>query len=196
MHWDQASVVKLSYLNGGNNVIFFIVLSLVIVQRLLELVVARKNEKRMLAKGAYEVGANHYPIMIALHMSFFVSLIIEVTYLDLGPSPIFPWLFVLFLAVQALRVWCLASLGPFWNTKIIILPGANVVAKGPYLYIRHPNYLVVCIEIALLPLMFGAYFTAVTFTILNLLMLSVRIPTEERALREATDYNEVFQPKQ
>lgn len=175
--------------------LFFIILSLVIVQRLLELVVARKNEKRMLAKGAYEVGANHYPSMIALHTGFFISLIIEVTFFDRGLSPYFTWLFILFLAVQGLRIWCLASLGPFWNTKIIILPGADVVAKGPYLYIRHPNYLVVCIEIALLPLMFGAYFTAIAFTILNFIMLSVRIPTEEKALRELTNYNEVFQPK-
>lgn len=175
--------------------LFFIILSLVIVQRLLELVIARKNEKRMLAKGAYEVGANHYPYMIALHTGFFISLIIEVVYFERGLSPYFLWLFIIFLAVQALRIWCLASLGPFWNTKIIILPEANVVAKGPYLYIRHPNYVVVCIEIALLPLMFGAYFTAITFTILNFLMLAVRIPTEERALREATNYNDVFQPK-
>lgn len=175
--------------------IFFIILSLVILQRLLELVIARKNEKRMLAKGAYEVGANHYPYMIALHTGFFISLIIEVVFFDRGLSPYFLWLFILFLAVQGLRIWCLASLGPFWNTKIIILPGANVVAKGPYLYIRHPNYLIVCIEIALIPLMFGAYYTAIAFTILNLLMLSVRIPTEEKALRELTNYNEVFQPK-
>lgn len=175
--------------------LFFIILSLVIVQRLLELVIARKNEKRMLAKGAYEVGANHYPYMIALHTGFFISLIVEVVYFERGLSPYFLWLFIIFLAVQALRIWCLASLGPFWNTKIIILPGANVVAKGPYLYIRHPNYVVVCIEIALLPLMFGAYFTAITFTILNFLMLAVRIPTEERALRELTNYNDVFQPK-
>jgi len=175
--------------------IFFIILSLVILQRLLELVIARKNEKRMLAKGAYEVGANHYPYMITLHTGFFISLIIEVVFFDRGLSPYFLWLFILFLAVQGLRIWCLASLGPFWNTKIIILPGANVVAKGPYLYIRHPNYLIVCIEIALIPLMFGAYYTAIAFTILNLLMLSVRIPTEEKALRELTNYNEVFQPK-
>ncbi|RKJ60500.1 isoprenylcysteine carboxyl methyltransferase, partial [Butyricicoccus sp. 1XD8-22] len=94
--------------------------------------------------------------------------------------------------VQLMRIWCLMSLGIFWNTKIIILPGANIVKNGPYLFMRHPNYLVVCSEILVLPLMFNAYFTAILFTLLNFLMLSVRIPTEERALIEATNYSEQF----
>ena len=91
-----------------------------------------------------------------------------------------------------LRVWCLTALGPFWNTKIIILPGANVVKKGPYVWMRHPNYAVVCTEILLLPLMFQAYFTAVIFTLLNIAMLRVRIPMEENALREETNYSVKF----
>ena len=170
--------------------VFFILLLLVIAQRLIELAVARRNEMAMKAKGAYEVGASHYPYMIALHSSFFICLIGEVLFFDLEPSSLFPYMLVLFLLVQGLRIWCLASLGEYWNTKIIILPRANVVAKGPYSFIRHPNYFVVCIEIALLPLMFGAYFTAITFTVLNFIMLSVRIPLEEKALREATNYEE------
>lgn len=141
----------------------------------------------MLAKGAYEVGASHYPFMILLHVSFFVSLIVEVIYFTGQLTPQYILLFI-FLLLQLLRVWCLASLGPFWNTKIIILPGANVVVKGPYSYIRHPNYLVVCLEIAVIPLMFQAYFTAICFTILNLIILSIRIPLEEKALKEVTDY--------
>lgn len=170
--------------------VFFIVLLLVIAQRLVELAIARRNEMAMKAKGAYEVGASHYPYMIALHSSFFICLIAEVLYFDLTPSTLFPYMLMLFLLVQGLRIWCLASLGAYWNTKIIILSGTKVVAKGPYLFIRHPNYLVVCIEIALLPLMFGAYFTAIVFTVLNFIMLSVRIPQEEKALREATNYEE------
>ncbi|WP_332646578.1 isoprenylcysteine carboxyl methyltransferase family protein [Lysinibacillus sp. 54212] len=170
--------------------IFMILLLFVIAQRLVELAVARRNEMAMKAKGAYEVGASHYPYMIALHSSFFICLIAEVLYFDLAPSSLFSYMLALFLLVQGLRIWCLASLGEHWNTKIIILPGANVVAKGPYSFIRHPNYLVVCIEIALLPLMFGAYFTAITFTVLNFIMLSVRIPLEEKALREATNYKD------
>ena len=95
--------------------------------------------------------------------------------------------------MQALRIWCIRSLGTFWNTKILILPDAQVVRKGPYVYMRHPNYAVVCLEILLLPLMFQAYFTAFCFTLLNITMLSVRIPIEEKALRDATNYNRVFQ---
>ncbi|WP_342598670.1 isoprenylcysteine carboxylmethyltransferase family protein [Psychrobacillus sp. FSL H8-0483] len=175
--------------------LFFIIISLVITQRLIEVFVAKRNEKSMLAQGAYEVGASHYPYMIALHVSFFVCLIAEVLIFDRGISPLFPLFFLIFLLVQALRIWCLTSLGQFWNTKIIILPGANVVTKGPYLFIRHPNYVVVCIEIALLPIMFQAYLTAISFTLLNLAMLSVRIPLEEKALMEATNYTKEFKKK-
>ena len=173
--------------------IFYLILSIVIIQRLLELVIAKRNEKNMRAQGAYEVGGSHYPLMILLHVSFFVSLLIEVSMFNLSPSPLFLLFLVMFLCVQGLRVWCLTSLGSFWNTKIIILPGANVVTKGPYKYLRHPNYLVVSIEIALLPLMFQAYFTAICFTILNAIMLSIRIPTEEQALKEATNYKQYVQ---
>ncbi|WP_445683388.1 isoprenylcysteine carboxyl methyltransferase family protein [Solibacillus sp. FSL W8-0474] len=166
---------------------FYLVLAFIIIQRLVELLIAKRNEKSMLAKGAYEVGASHYPFMILLHVSFFVSLIVEVIYFTGQLTPQYILIFI-FLLLQLLRVWCLASLGPFWNTKIIILPGANVVVKGPYSYIRHPNYLVVCLEIAVIPLMFQAYFTAICFTILNLIILSIRIPLEEKALKEVTDY--------
>lgn len=171
---------------------FLLFVSIVIVQRIIEVLIAKRNERKMLTAGAYEVGASHYPFMIALHTSFFISLIIEVLAFNKTISPWFLWLFILFLFVQVLRIWCLASLGPFWNTKIIVLPGANVVKRGPYLLFRHPNYLVVCIEILLLPLMFQAYFTAIIFTLLNFLMLSVRIPTEEKALMEVTNYTKEF----
>ena len=129
--------------------IFYFILVLVIVQRLVELQIAKRNEKSMLAKGAYEVGASHYPFMILLHVSFFISLLIEVVFFKSIPSPSLA-LLITFLVLQLLRVWCLVSLGTFWNTKIIILPGANVVMKGPYAYIRHPNYAIVCLEIAVL----------------------------------------------
>ena len=167
--------------------IFYFILVFVIIQRLVELLIAKRNEKSMLAKGAYEVGASHYPFMILLHVSFFISFIVEVVYFKSILAPHYSLLLV-FLLLQLLRVWCLVSLGTFWNTKILILPGANVVVKGPYAYIRHPNYLVVCLEIAILPLMFQAYVTAIAFTILNIIMLSVRIPIEEKALKEATNY--------
>lgn len=175
--------------------IFYIIIFLVIAQRLTEVFIAKRNEKWMLSQGAYEIGASHYPYMLALHSSFFLFLIVEVMTSNNSLSPLFPLFFILFIAVQALRIWCLRSLGPFWNTKIIILPGAEVVKKGPYVFFRHPNYAVVCLEILLLPLMFQAYFTAFCFTLLNITMLSVRIPLEEKALRESTNYNHVFQKK-
>lgn len=175
--------------------IFYIIIFLVIAQRLTEVFIAKRNEKWMLSQGAYEIGASHYPYMLALHSSFFLFLIVEVMTSNNSLSPLFPLFFILFIAVQALRIWCLRSLGPFWNTKIIILPGAEVVKKGPYVFFRHPNYAVVCLEILLLPLMFQAYFTAFCFTLLNITMLSVRIPLEEKALRENTNYNHVFQKK-
>ena len=172
--------------------LFLIITALIIVQRLVEVLIAKRNEKRMLAQGAYEIGASHYPYMLAMHISFFVCLIVEVVIWGQGYSPLFPLLLAIFLVVQCLRVWCLTALGPFWNTKIIILPGANVVKKGPYVWMRHPNYAIVCTEILLLPLMFQAYFTAVIFTLLNIAMLRVRIPVEENALREATNYSVKF----
>ncbi|KOS66910.1 isoprenylcysteine carboxyl methyltransferase [Lysinibacillus contaminans] len=175
--------------------LFFIIVFLVIAQRITEVFIAKRNEKWMLLQGAYEVGASHYPYMIALHCSFFLFLIVEVLTNNSSLSPLFPLFFILFMAVQALRIWCLRSLGPFWNTKIIILPGSQIVKKGPYVFFRHPNYAVVCLEIVLLPLMFQAYFTAFCFTLLNITMLSVRIPIEEKALRETTNYNNVFKKK-
>ena len=171
--------------------IFYFILIFVIIQRLVELFIAKRNEKLMRVKGAYEVGASHYKFMILLHASFFVSFLVEVVFFKSVFTP-HSWLFVIFLFLQLLRIWCLVSLGTFWNTKIIVLPGANVVVKGPYKLIRHPNYLVVCLEIAVLPLMFEAYVTAICFTILNLIMLSVRIPIEEKALKEVTDYRKKF----
>ena len=166
---------------------FYFILVFVIIQRFVELRIAKRNEKIMLERGAYEVGATHYPWMIFLHVSFFVSLLIEVFFFKSLLIPHFSWLMV-FVLLQFLRIWCLVSLGVFWNTKILILPGANVVIKGPYAYIRHPNYAVVCLEILVLPFMFGAYVTAIIFSILNVIMLSVRIPLEEKALKEATNY--------
>ena len=175
--------------------IFYIILIIVILQRLTEIFIAKRNEKWMLSQGAYEVGASHYPYMVTMHFSFFLFLIVEVVTNNSDISPLFPLFFLLFIAVQALRIWCIRSLGTFWNTKILILPDAQVVRKGPYTFMRHPNYAVVCLEILLLPIMFQAYFTAFCFTLLNVTMLSVRIPIEEKALRDATNYNRVFDKK-
>ncbi|CAM3247849.1 isoprenylcysteine carboxyl methyltransferase family protein [Filibacter tadaridae] len=172
--------------------LFILVISIVIVQRLVELIVAKRNEKWMRSQGAYEAGAAHYPLMVLMHVAFFVSLILEVIVFNRPFSPLWGVLLGIFLVAQVMRIWCLTSLGKFWNTKIIILPGADVVRKGPYLWVRHPNYVIVTTELLVLPLLFGAYFTAIIFTLLNVWMLSVRIPTEEKALKEVTNYREKF----
>ncbi|MBO0588479.1 isoprenylcysteine carboxyl methyltransferase family protein [Sporosarcina sp. E16_8] len=172
--------------------VFSIVISIVILQRLIELVVAKRNEKWMRSQGAFEAGAAHYPLMVAMHTAFFISLLAEVILLDRSLSSVWILFLVIFLVAQIARIWCLTSLGKFWNTKIIILPGADVVQKGPYKWVRHPNYVIVTTELLVLPLMFGAYLTAIIFTLLNVWMLSVRIPAEEKALKEATNYKETF----
>lgn len=172
--------------------LFICVVGFIIIQRIVELLVARNNEKWIKSKGGYEVGTNHYPYMVAIHIGFFISLIIEFMVFAQTVSRFWVLLFVLFISLQIMRAWVIASLGRFWNTKILVLPGAHVVKKGPFHFIRHPNYVVVTSEIIVIPLMFEAYFTAIVFTILNLIILSVRIPKEEAALREVTDYKEVF----
>ncbi|PPA69818.1 isoprenylcysteine carboxyl methyltransferase family protein [Jeotgalibacillus proteolyticus] len=173
--------------------IFYFVYSAVLLQRLAELVLAKENEKWMRERGAFEAGASHYPFMIALHAGFFICLLVETVASNKPLSPIWPFLAFLFILTQVLRVWCLYSLGRFWNTKILILPGAKVVRRGPYAFIKHPNYVIVTIEILLLPLIFQAYVTAAVFTLLNAAMLSVRIPAEEKALKSVTNYQRAFE---
>ncbi len=171
---------------------FPILLIIIITQRLVELVIAKRNEKWMLAQGAFEAGASHYPWMIAMHAGFFVMLIAEVVLAERELPIFWPIFLILFFIAQIARFWCLFSLGKFWNTKIIILPGTDVVRKGPYQFIRHPNYVIVSIELLALPLLFSAYATAILFLFLNIWMLTVRIRTEEQALKEATNYTEKF----
>lgn len=175
--------------------ISFLLITFVILQRLVELIIAKRNEKWILQNGGYEVGASHYPFMILLHSSFFLALLSETIILKTEISAIWGFLLPLFLLIQIGRIWCLQSLGKFWNTKILILPGATIIKKGPYKKIRHPNYLIVTMELLILPLLLNAYFTAFIFSCLNLWMLAIRIPTEEKALVEATNYNTIFNLK-
>lgn len=171
---------------------FFIVLfCFVIVQRLVELRIAHSNAKYMRSLGAVEKGAEHYRSIVGLHTLFFASFFTEV-WISPNSSPDW-WAipFTFFLAAQALRMWILQSLGRFWNTRIFVLRGSRPVRSGLYRYIRHPNYVVVGTEILTLPLIFGAYYTAVMFTLLNYVLLRyVRIPAEEKALMESTSYEE------
>ena len=156
----------------------YLIMALVTLQRLGELVIARRNTARLLARGAVEHGAGHYPAMIALHASWLAAL-----WLTVGGRPVNLVLLALFGVLQLLRVWVLSVLGPRWTTRIIVLPDAPLVARGPFRWISHPNYSVVIAEIAVLPLAFGLVWIALVWTLLNAAMLYVRVGAEARALK-------------
>jgi len=157
---------------------FIIFITFFILQRLSELYIARKNEKWLLQQGAIQYGQNHYPFIIALHTSFIISIIVE--YILRGGPPI-SWVFlVLFLLVLSFKFWALSSLGKYWNTKIYRIPGVYPVKKGPYKFLKHPNYMEVVCEIAVIPLVFHLYYTAIIFTVLNAIILTVRITVENK----------------
>jgi methyltransferase len=155
-----------------------IMLGLVIGQRLSELVIANRNTKRLLARGGREVGARHYPLFIVLHTSWIAAMAL---YIPWDRWPYLP-LIALYLLLQLARVWVLTSLGPYWTTRIITIDDAPTVKRGPYRFIKHPNYLVVGLEIAVLPLAFQAWWIAGVFSVLNALLIGYRISVEERAL--------------
>jgi methyltransferase len=166
-----------------SSLLFYLFFILLVVQRIGELVLARKNATWILSQGGYEVGANHYKYIIMIHVGFFLSLLGEVTLTDATP-PIWWWIpFLVFVFAQVLRYWCIRTLGSFWNTRIYILPQSRLIDKGPYRFMKHPNYLIVITEFVAIPLIFGAFYTAIVWTLINYLFLRlVRIPTEENAL--------------
>lgn len=155
-----------------------IILALVTLQRLGELWLSNRNARRLLAHGANEVGAGHYPLIVAVHALWLATL------WWLAPTRAVDgfWLAV-FVLLQLARIWVIASLGSRWTTRIIILPDAPLVRRGPYRWVNHPNYLVVAGEIAALPLAFGLWQVALIFSILNAAVLTVRIREENAALR-------------
>jgi methyltransferase len=151
-------------------------LGFIIVQRLSELVIAKRNTARLLTKGAYEVGASHYPVMVGMHSAWISCLII----FGFDESVAFGWL-ALFAVLQIFRLWVLGSLGIRWTTRIIILEEPLVV-RGPFKYFSHPNYMLVVAEIIVAPMVLGLVWVAVVFTVLNAAMLWVRIGVEHKAL--------------
>jgi len=167
--------------------ILVLAVALVTAQRLLELTLARRNERKTRAKGAVERGREHYPFIVALHSLWLVSTLVEGFLRGPELPPYWPIPLALFLLVQPLRYWAIFSLGESWNTKILVVSGAKLVRRGPYKYVNHPNYVVVVVEILAFPLIFGAWVTALVFTPLNVALLYVRIREENRALAELSD---------
>ena len=152
-------------------------LGFLIVQRLSELVIARRNTARLLAEGAHEVGAGHYPVMVALHTAWVAALVV------FGwDQPVNLWWLAAYAVLQGLRVWILATLGRRWTTRIIVT-NTPLVASGPFRVLPHPNYTLVVAEIIVAPMVLGLVWVAVLFTFLNAAMLWHRIRVEDAAIR-------------
>ena len=154
-----------------------IILALVTLQRAGEIVVARRNTQRLMARGAVEIAAGHYPLVVAVHAGWLISL-----WLFGREQPVNAIALAAYLALQGLRGWVFWTLGARWTTRILVVPGETLVSAGPYRYLSHPNYAVVTGEIALLPLVFYLPWLAAVFTILNAAVLTIRIRAENRAL--------------
>jgi methyltransferase len=163
--------------------VYYLLILAVGIERLVELVVAKRNARWALAHGGKEFGHNHYPVMVVLHTALLLGCVIEVWALH---RPFLPWIgwpmLVVVAASQVLRWWCVTTLGRRWNTRVIVLPKSQLVQSGPYRWIHHPNYVAVVAEGVALPLVHGAWLTAIGFTVANALLLTVRIKVENSAL--------------
>lgn len=163
---------------------FTVLVLVVALERVAELVVSNRNARWSLARGGVETGRRHYAVMVVLHTALLVGAVVEVWWAGREFTPAVGWtMLALVAASQALRWWCITSLGRHWNTRVIVVPGAARVARGPYRWIPHPNYVAVVVEGFALPLVHGAWVTAAVFTVANLMLLRHRIRVEDEALR-------------
>lgn len=162
-------------------------LALVAVQRLVELHLTRRNLRWALERGGVETGQGHFPAMAALHTGLLLSCLLEVVLLDRPFVPMLGWSMVVVLVLtEAVRIWCIRTLGRRWNARVVVVPGLPRITGGPYRWLRHPNYLIVAVELVALPLVHGAWLTATVFSAANaVLLLRYRIPAEEAALAAA-----------
>jgi methyltransferase len=186
LHVTQLTIFSHEYpiiLKKVNLFVLFALIALIIVQRLLELGHANRNLAWARANGGQEFAPEHYPFMVALHSSWILALLIEGWLRGATTSSLW-WLWLgLFIIAQVLRYMIILSLGKLWNTRIIIVPNAKLVRSGIYSFFKHPNYMVVALELLVTPLIFNAWLTAIIFSVLNaILLLGFRIPAEERAL--------------
>lgn len=164
-------------------VLFALFILAVALERLAELVVSARNASRALAYGGREFGRAHYPAMVVLHAGLLAGALVEAIVLHRPYQPVLGVMMVaLVVASQGLRWWCIATLGPQWNTRVIVVPGAGRVRSGPYRFLAHPNYVAVVVEGVALPLVHSAWLTAAVFTVANAVLLAVRIRTENGAL--------------
>jgi methyltransferase len=163
---------------------FTVLVALVAVERLAELVVSTRNAAWSFGRGGRESGRGHYPVMVALHSGFLVAMLVEAWVRRPDVPPALAWtMLALVVGSQALRWWCIATLGRRWNTRVIIVPGLPPVSSGPYRFLSHPNYVAVVVEGIALPLVHAAWITALVFTVANAALLAVRIRVENAALR-------------
>jgi methyltransferase len=166
---------------------YVILIGLVAAERVAELVVSQRNLATSKARGGSEFGAGHYPAMVVLHTALLASCLAEVLVLHRPFIPILGWsMLAVAVAAQALRWWCISTLGWQWNTRVIVVPGAPRVTGGPYRYLSHPNYVAVALEGVALPLVHSAWITAVVFTVLNAALMMARIKVENTALASLT----------
>ena len=166
--------------------IYFALLSVICLERVAELVVSQRNAAASLARGGTESGRDHFPVMVALHAALIAGCWIEPALTHARFIPALGWpMIALVIAANALRWWCIATLGPRWSARVIVLPGVPLVRTGPYRWLAHPNYAAVIVEGAALPLAGSAWVTAAGFTVLNAALLTVRIRCESRALAVA-----------
>ena len=161
----------------------YVFLSLLGMERLAEVLIARSNEHWMMQRGGEEHAAPFSRVIFGVHGLWFMSFALEAWLRGVSPLTDLRGLAYVLITLQTLRYWCIASLGRFWNTKILTLPGVPLIQRGPYRWIRHPNYLIVLIEIPLYPMLFGCWFTAALFGLLNIWLLKTRIGQENQALR-------------
>ena len=170
----------------SSELLFTLLIAAVALERLAELVVSKRNASWSFARGGVETGRRHYAVMVVLHTGLLVGALVEVWVRRPPFDPVLGWsMLALVVASQALRWWCITTLGPRWNTRVIVVPGLPLVTGGPYRYLRHPNYVAVVVEGFALPLVHTATVTAAVFTVLNAVVLAVRVRVENDALRAA-----------
>lgn len=164
---------------------YMVLIAAVGVERIAELVVSQRNLRWSRAHGGVEFGAGHYPVMVVLHTGLLVGCLVEAAHREFIPA--LGWsMFAVVIAAQGLRWWCITTLGRQWNTRVVVVPDARRVTGGPYRFLSHPNYVAVVLEGIALPLVHSAWITATVFTVLNAVLLWVRISVEDKALESLT----------